>query len=612
MAIQSLDQFLATAGALTSAQRTMLIDQAIVYIDDLYVHLPLKKAMHAIDPVQRLHNLKARMAPLSERQFHDEMIAIFTSLRDLHTNYLLPDPYAGKIAFLPFLLEEYFNGETRHYLVTKMLAGFTHLTFGPGAEVTSWSGAPIDRAVEANADKQAGSNLDARHARGLESMTIRDLTQSSPPDEHWVIVTYIPAAGGAPQEIRLDWKVLAPDPSPNAVDPNNAEAPAARALGYDASTEARRRAKKLLFNPDAMRVEEQVGRSAAEDDVSSMPDVFAFKTVTTPRGTFGYVRIWTFMVDDDDAFLKEFVTILGKLPSDGVIVDVRGNGGGNLFCAERALQLFTPHEVQPTLLSMIATPLTVQLCDSKEGTRVGLQAWRESMDQANQVGANYSLSLALDGPATFNSLGQHYQGPAVLIIDPLCYSATDMFSVGFRDNALGPIVGTAGNTGAGGANVWTDKLFRQVFPGKMFPFKALPKNAALRVAFRRTTRQGAAAGTPVEDLGVVPDSIHLMTKNDVLDGNVDLINAAGRVLAAQPIRKLMAAPGPVANGKSKVALVTAGIDRVDLAVDDRPVTSVDVTDGSSSATVPTPTGAKQLRADGFQAGQLVVRTVAAL
>jgi hypothetical protein len=187
-----------------------------------------------------------------------------------------------------------------------------------------------------------------------------------------------------------------------------------------------------------------------------------------------------------------------------------------------------------------------------------------------------------------------------------------MFSVGFRDNALGPILGTAGNTGAGGANVWTDKLFRQVFPGKAFPFKTLPKNAALRVAFRRTTRQGPTAGTPVEDLGVVPDSIHRMTKNDVLDGNVDLINAAGALLAALPSRKLVATPGPVASGKSKVALVTAGIDRVDLAVDARPVTSVDVNDGSSSVTVAVAPGAKQLRADGFQGGQLVVRAVTAL
>jgi hypothetical protein len=41
------------------------------------------------------------------------------------------------------------------------------------------------------------------------------------------------------------------------------------------------------------------------------------------------------------------------------------------------------------------------------------------------------------------------------------------------------------------------------------------------------------------------------------------------------------------------------------------VTSVDVKDGSSSVTMPVASGAKQLRADGFQGGQLVVRAVTA-
>ena len=134
-------------------------------LEMLYVHLPLKRSMHAIDPLQRLKLLRFRLAAMSERQFHDEMIDIFTKLRDLHTNYILPSPYASKTAFLPFLIEEFFEGNTRRYLVSKMLAGFTHPTFKPGVIVTSWSGVPIDRAVELNADRQAGSNPDARRAR---------------------------------------------------------------------------------------------------------------------------------------------------------------------------------------------------------------------------------------------------------------------------------------------------------------------------------------------------------------------------------------------------------------------------------------------------------------
>ena len=187
-ATTTLPQFLATTGTLTPAQRTKLVDQAELMIEMLYVHLPLKRSMHAIDPLQRLKLLRFRLGAMSERQFHDEMIDIFVKLRDLHTNYILPSPYASKTAFLPFLLEEFFEAGNRRFLVSKMLAGFTHATFKPGVVVTSWSGVPIDRAVELNADRQAGSNPDARRARGLESLTVRTMAMSSPPDENWVLV----------------------------------------------------------------------------------------------------------------------------------------------------------------------------------------------------------------------------------------------------------------------------------------------------------------------------------------------------------------------------------------------------------------------------------------
>ena len=49
-----------------------------------------------------------------------EMSEIFHSLRDLHTNYLLPDPYACRVAFLPFLVEEFFEDGVARYLVTKV------------------------------------------------------------------------------------------------------------------------------------------------------------------------------------------------------------------------------------------------------------------------------------------------------------------------------------------------------------------------------------------------------------------------------------------------------------------------------------------------------------
>ena len=110
---QTLVQMLATAGELTSDERTLIVEQALVMLENVYVHLPFKRAMHAIDPVQNLKLLQQRMAAISERDFHDEMIFIFTHLRDLHTNYILPEPYQSRTAFLPFRIEEFFDGQVR-------------------------------------------------------------------------------------------------------------------------------------------------------------------------------------------------------------------------------------------------------------------------------------------------------------------------------------------------------------------------------------------------------------------------------------------------------------------------------------------------------------------
>jgi hypothetical protein len=170
---QTLSTFLGTTGELTIADRERIIDQALVMIEQVYVHLPLKRAMHAIDPVQRLRLLRLRLESVSERAFHDEMISIYTHLRDLHTNYILPEPYRSSVAFLPFQIEEFFDENERKYLVTQVSSLVTDEHFKVGVIPTHWNGVPIDRMVEVNAEREAGSNQAARHAQGLASLTNR-------------------------------------------------------------------------------------------------------------------------------------------------------------------------------------------------------------------------------------------------------------------------------------------------------------------------------------------------------------------------------------------------------------------------------------------------------
>jgi hypothetical protein len=90
----SLPVFLKTDGALTPEERQRIVQQALVLMEQNYVHLPLKKAMHAVEPLQRLRLLLRGLEETppgrlpAELEFHREMTEIFMSVRDLHTNYL--------------------------------------------------------------------------------------------------------------------------------------------------------------------------------------------------------------------------------------------------------------------------------------------------------------------------------------------------------------------------------------------------------------------------------------------------------------------------------------------------------------------------------------------
>jgi C-terminal processing protease CtpA/Prc len=596
-------------------------------LEEVYVHLGLKRAMHAVEPIQRLRLLRygldqttdATMEP--EAAFHREMTDIFTELRDLHTNYLLPSPYRENTAYLPFLVEEYTEADGAHYLVSKVADDLPHPTFVAGVELTHWNGVPIHRAIEISADRNAGSNEAARFARGLDSLTIRPLMRLAPPDEEWVVVRYVDDSG-SDRELRVDWKVWAPG-DPGTL-PMADDAVASRAaVGYDVEVDSVNVAKKLLFAPAAVRAEVHTRASGRQATVgagfleTTLPSVLRANTVDTPSGHFGYIRVFTFMVDDADGFVAEFVRLVDQLPDDGLIIDVRNNGGGLIYAAEQLLQTLTPRVIEPSPAQFVTTPLMLDLvrrhAPSPLDPTFDLSPWAASMDLAVRTGSVYSTSHSITPAARANGLGQRYHGPVVLVTDARCYSATDMFAAGFQDHGIGPVLGVHANTGAGGANVWTHELLRRLMdtaaptdsPFATNPFEALPANMGLRVAVRRTVRVGDRSGTPVEDLGVVPDERHAMTRRDLLEGNADLIEHAGRLLAGLPRRRLDAT-AKRRGRQVTITLTTAGVDRVDVAVAGRPVTSLDVRDGATDVVLDraAPKGTA-LGLQAFSAGTLV-------
>ncbi|MEV0375484.1 S41 family peptidase [Streptomyces sp. NPDC050636] len=577
-------------------------------LEQNYVHLPLKMAMYAINPVQRLRVLRRQL----ERQtddtmppewfFHSELSKVFHSVRDLHTNYQLPAPFNRKIAFLPFLVEECTGPQGPRFLVTHTTQNFSAPGFTPGVEVTHWSGVPIEQAVELNAARFAGSNTAARRSRGVQSLTVRSLKAHLPPFEEWVTVSYTDA-DGTKRELRENWVVENLPPMADA----DSLSETALAMGLDIEADETRRANALLFAPHVISQERdaaagQLPVAAAGEVASMMPGVFRARTAQTPLGAFGHIRIFTFRVEDPAAFVEEFVRLIGQLPQHGLIVDVRDNGGGAVAASELTLQTLTPRRVVPEPFQFINTPLNLRICRQ----RANLAPWLSSMEQAVEIGATFSGAFPLTPETSTNAIGQQYFGPVVLITNARCYSATDVFAAGFQDHRIGTVLGTDDNTGAGGANVWTHDQISSFLPqDAQSPYRPLPNGAGMRVAIRRSLRVGKQAGTPLEDLGVVPNERHQMTRRDLLEDNADLLARAGELLKAQPVRALAITDAAQADGTLHLKLKTTKVDRVDVYLDQRPRTSVDLADGQSDITVPGATAAQSVRVEGFADGELV-------
>jgi C-terminal processing protease CtpA/Prc len=339
----------------------------------------------------------------------------------------------------------------------------------------------------------------------------------------------------------------------------------------------------------------------------------AARTVTTAHGTIGHLRIFTFELeqhhpdigDDFEEFFGEIRRILSLMPREGLILDVRGNGGGYVYVSESLLQFLTPRRIQPEPTQFINTPVTAELCAKVKD----LNAWSDSINASIETGAQYSSAIPLygdDSEDAVNEFGQLYHGPVVLVTDALCYSATDFFAAGFQDHQIGTVLGVDDNTGAGGANVWDFATLMADWPDG--PFKPLPGGAQFRVALRRSLRVGKRwGGQAVEDLGIIPDVRYRMTRRDLLQGNADLMEKAGELLAQGTPRTLEVTVTSHDGSAAALEVTTAALTSLDVYVNGRPVATEKVLDGINTVTVPLDGAATpaSVRIEGFDNETLV-------
>lgn len=611
-------------GSLTLRERLRTLDGLERAIEGAYAHLPAKRARYGFDPVQRLRILRAQVmadATLSEEVFHLELADIVTRLRDAHTRYSGPASLEDVSAVLPFFVEMIGSVQQPQYVVSKVTENLGP-SFVAGVVVESWSGVPIDLAVQRWAEHEVGGRPDSQRANAVLSLTMRSLQYGAPPDEHWVIVGYreVDARGrphGPQREVRVPWRI---------VIPRKAAARAAKAQArvksptqalrqsVNPAAAAMRRAKMLMFAPpEVMAAKSKRPTPRAKGlPVSLLPETL--RVTLPPKSPVPVLRIWAFDVEPAP-FLAELRRLLPLLPQDGLVIDVRGNPGGYIEAAEGALQMFTPGRITPTRFSVLATPLTRALSGGVPGVKAWARAelgpWRESLDAAVRNGEPYSRPLPLTSDGDCNAIGQLYGGPVVLVADASTYSSGDLFSAGFVDHGIGPFVCVGDATGAGGANVWNYRDLLDALARTQPPLPRLADGIGLSLSMRRATRSLGSEGLQIEDVGVglrPGDKPYPMTRADLLDGNRDLLAHCAALLKKMPVTGLHTER--VAR-KHLVRVGTRGLARVDVRIDDVPQPSFVPRPGKPDD-LPYPAGAKQMELVGVAGGQVVQRRLVPL
>nr|MBA2404183.1 immune inhibitor A [Bdellovibrionales bacterium] len=283
--------------------------------------------------------------------------------------------------------------------------------------------------------------------------------------------------------------------------------------------------------------------------------ILKYKVVQNEMGAFGYIRLESFVPEKltTDEVILEVKKILLKdfAKTDGLIFDLRNNGGGYIYLAEALVQLFTPKNT---------LPLNFRLKNSHANRHFMYQSptniWAMALKEAEATAAPFTVNMPLNPATELDVVGQYYFKPVALLTNANCYSSCDMFSALMQDHDAAIIFGEDSTTGAGGANNRSHNDTILSLKEDLGPYKKLPSGQDMGFSFRQTIRTGQSEGVFLEDRGVVSDRIVPASLSDLYTDSGDQYKVIAKAL--------------IERSNQHTSWVKINEDRLDLLVTDEP------------------------------------------
>jgi len=282
---------------------------------------------------------------------------------------------------------------------------------------------------------------------------------------------------------------------------------------------------------------------------SSATDQFISGTFPVSGHTIGYIRVYTMEPTDESFAFNQFANemVYMQKNSDGLIVDVMANGGGDTCYTQALATAVIPTTFRGLALDIRATSgwiedFSLALTEAKQE---GAPQWMidlytqylQYVQQANSENRGLTGSLPLcsasfDTPPLTNSKGQvtAYSKPLLVLTDNYTLSAAELFTMFLQDSQRATIMGT--RTDGGGGTVGESNNATDYTEGDA------------RVTLSLITRAAPVAtpGFPLgpnsiyyEGMGIYPDvTLDYQTLDNLLNGGQTFVNTA----AAQMVKMI--------------------------------------------------------------------------
>ena len=555
-----------------SAGRERLIDQLLAVLHGSYVFLEPSALARRTDPVIELLSLRSRCCgrtngddALSNWEFFEKISEILEATPDLHTYFILPSSVSKYIGFVPFLIESYFdrNSGRARFFISHLLAGFESDRIRIGDEVVCWQGEHIERVYERRSRGAVFRDLSRIDRRRLDLLTVSPIQASLPGDknvlklhlrrgrdqvfeyEHMYLFTEM-----HPGQLTGDGAGLAVDRSSivrSTLASTQGSAPGSLAAVPQGSV-ARRvsLAKQSLFQTHGAVGNRSDAFNAGYRVDTGSPSPALLRS-EKPLYVQPFLRIENLAVAGDDkrvvGYLRAFALepiFRGDLVADirrvfgenrsrweGLIIDLRGNRGGQIELAEELLCLVAGKPIEPVTVQLRNTWVNARYCQAMEsmtGSQHIYRDWMDSIRSRLAEGLVYSAPLPLSDRASISrSTGALSSIPKILLVDGATASAAEVFTAGFLDNEVGEVIGTDASTAGAGTHTTTLSVLTSLGVMKEYPFDDDAGFGGLSFSLGRILRSRLSIGEPFEDKGIRPDVIVPLTRNDVLNGNEDLL-----------------------------------------------------------------------------------------